>query len=346
MHPTRSVGVVALVVLGVFAVQKSVNGQPGEIVAEAGFNDQVGLHSDPSPGSPYSLGETVYERGEADGWAVGWTVSADGGCCGFGSQRARALPDETFEGDGALHIVRANGASQTWVHRRWSEPQSEIFRLQQRIRFVGGVEFTARPRLSGTENFLAGMGPNWNAVGGTFTVQDSRGVHDTGIPYSTDTWHDITLVIDSRNQVWEFWVDGERYEPEEPLTFRGNPAAIDTVDYISGEEVWIDEIRISSGADAPIVPSKFKRGDSNLDGRADLSDALHTLGVLFLGRGEFLCEDAADVSNDGEIGLNDAVGLVGYLFQGTLPPPPPFVECGDDSGDDEFGCDEFPPCVD
>ena len=39
---------------------------------------------------------------------------------------------------------------------------------------------------------------------------------------------------------------------------------------------------------------RFRRGDSNDDGAVDVSDAITTLGVLFLGDGEITCRDAAE----------------------------------------------------
>ena len=67
----------------------------------------------------------------------------------------------------------------------------------------------------------------------------------------------------------------------------------------------------------------FIRGDSNLDGQIDISDALFTLSVLFLGGKALGCKDAADTNDSGVIDLSDAVfGLV-YLFLGGRAPPSP-----------------------
>ena len=73
----------------------------------------------------------------------------------------------------------------------------------------------------------------------------------------------------------------------------------------------------------------FRRGDANGDGRADLSDALGIVQVLFLGDPSFDCEEAADVDDDGEVQLTDAIGLARFLFLGGPPPPAPGpFECG------------------
>ncbi len=71
-------------------------------------------------------------------------------------------------------------------------------------------------------------------------------------------------------------------------------------------------------------------GDSNLDGKVNISDVIHLLGLLFLGSPDSLpCGEggAADPSNraladwNGEAGvdLTDAVALLGWLFQGGPP---------------------------
>ncbi len=83
----------------------------------------------------------------------------------------------------------------------------------------------------------------------------------------------------------------------------------------------------------------FLRGDSNLDGQIDISDALFTLASLFLGGDAPGCEDAADTNDSGVIDLSDAVfGLV-YLFLGGRPPPAPGPALpGFDPTDDLLDC--------
>ncbi|MBI4602423.1 MAG: VCBS repeat-containing protein, partial [Planctomycetes bacterium] len=89
----------------------------------------------------------------------------------------------------------------------------------------------------------------------------------------------------------------------------------------------------------------FKRGDANLDGKLDLSDATYTLRFLFFGRPESLdCQDAADSNDDGALDISDPVRSLGFLFLGTVPLPPPFEECALDPSRDALGCAAFPGC--
>jgi hypothetical protein len=90
----------------------------------------------------------------------------------------------------------------------------------------------------------------------------------------------------------------------------------------------------------------FRRGDANADGRADISDAVHTLAYLFLGGLRPLCFDAADADDSGDLDITDAVRLLGYLYLGERSPPPPGPDaCGADPTEEipreDFGC-EYP----
>jgi hypothetical protein len=84
-----------------------------------------------------------------------------------------------------------------------------------------------------------------------------------------------------------------------------------------------------------VVGPTFRRGDTNGDGAVDLSDAIATLGFLFLGEGTATCLDALDVNDDGQVDLSDPIGVLGFLFQGAAAPPAPGPDaCGPDPTDD------------
>lgn len=86
---------------------------------------------------------------------------------------------------------------------------------------------------------------------------------------------------------------------------------------------------------------KFVRGDANLDGKPDLSDAVTILAYSYLG-GALGCLEAADVDDDSSIQITDPIALLGYLFQGERAPAPPFPGPGTDpDGEaDGLGCAE------
>ena len=85
--------------------------------------------------------------------------------------------------------------------------------------------------------------------------------------------------------------------------------------------------------------STFVRGDSNGDETVNLSDAVHTLGYLFLGSERPVCYDAADADDDGEITIGDPLFTLTVLFLGggkSIPPPYPVT--GEDPTVDKLGC--------
>lgn len=86
---------------------------------------------------------------------------------------------------------------------------------------------------------------------------------------------------------------------------------------------------------------EFFRGDANGDRCRDLSDPVHTLSFLFLGRSRSLCPDAADANDDGRLDISDSIFMLAYLFSGGPPPPyVPFIgpdACWFDETDDALG---------
>jgi hypothetical protein len=95
--------------------------------------------------------------------------------------------------------------------------------------------------------------------------------------------------------------------------------------------------------DLCVQPLKqFRRGDTNGDGKTDLSDAVRTLGFLFQGFGAPTCAQAADANGDTKIDIADAVFTLNFLFIGAAEPPPPFHDCGLDPESEHLGCASSP----
>lgn len=73
-----------------------------------------------------------------------------------------------------------------------------------------------------------------------------------------------------------------------------------------------------------LPPIPFIRGDSNNDGKVDISDAINTLNYLYSGRSDIECQNAGDANDDGRLDISDAIYTLNYLFQGKpleLPDP-------------------------
>ena len=92
--------------------------------------------------------------------------------------------------------------------------------------------------------------------------------------------------------------------------------------------------------------SPFRRGDVNADGTLDLSDAIFTLGYLFLGSPSSLsCGAAADANDDRSLDTSDAIYILGFLFLGGPPPAEPYEACGVDVTDSwVLSCAESAAC--
>ncbi len=109
------------------------------------------------------------------------------------------------------------------------------------------------------------------------------------------------------------------------------------------DDIVIGEASPGAGGRAIIIfgepaPGTFIRGDSNRDGKVQLSDAVYLLGFLFLGSEAPACLDAADSNDDGKLDLTDAVYVLGHLFLGGPAPPEPFSKAGADLTLDSLDC--------
>jgi hypothetical protein len=98
-------------------------------------------------------------------------------------------------------------------------------------------------------------------------------------------------------------------------------------------------------APEPEPGTQFRRGDSNDDGRLDLSDAIFTLRGLFITGEPPHCESASDANDDGDVDLADAIYTLRHLFGGTAAPPEPFTNCGLDPTPDASTCVRFTTCT-
>jgi hypothetical protein len=81
------------------------------------------------------------------------------------------------------------------------------------------------------------------------------------------------------------------------LTFEGGEGvdSISKVSVYASAKFATSTIGVFAGLETIIVDGDtFIRSDSNCDGKLDISDAINTLNVLFLGTGSICCEAASD----------------------------------------------------
>ncbi len=82
----------------------------------------------------------------------------------------------------------------------------------------------------------------------------------------------------------------------------------------------------------------FKRGDSNGNGKVDISDPINTLNFLFLGTGKLECKDAVDANDDNKTDISDAVYTLNFLFSNGGIIKPPYPDQGVDPTPDALTC--------
>ena len=85
-------------------------------------------------------------------------------------------------------------------------------------------------------------------------------------------------------------------------------------------------------------PEPFVRGDTNRDGRLDISDPVATLLYLFQGSEILTCEDHGDVDDNGILQLTDPVLALSFLFREGSSPAAPYPEPGLDPTADDYDC--------
>ncbi len=108
-----------------------------------------------------------------------------------------------------------------------------------------------------------------------------------------------------------------------------------------------DDEDSADGRGASLERLRFRRGDANDDGTVDISDAVTTLGFLFLGGEELACLDSGDANDDGTLDISDAIAALGVLFLGDGTMPAPGLDgCGTDPTDDELDCARSEACAD
>jgi hypothetical protein len=91
--------------------------------------------------------------------------------------------------------------------------------------------------------------------------------------------------------------------------------------------------------------SGFRRGDADISGVVELTDAVLIFNFLFSGGAPPMCDDSADANDDGSIDLSDGVTDLNWLFLGgPAPPAPGPLACGSDPTDDSLDCEVYASC--
>jgi hypothetical protein len=90
----------------------------------------------------------------------------------------------------------------------------------------------------------------------------------------------------------------------------------------------------------------FVRGQLGLSGFVETSDAHRILEYLFptdMPR-RLVCLDAADVDDNGQVDITDALWVLNFIHCLGRPPQAPFPQCGLDTTQDALSCERFEAC--
>ncbi len=127
----------------------------------------------------------------------------------------------------------------------------------------------------------------------------------------------------------------------------GNYLAIGLPHISNDGAIEIDYIAFKEGVHPPAATScqpggekDFIRGDVDLNGLYELTDAIIILGFLFQAADTPPCLDSLDTDDNGELDLTDVIRLLGFMFQPAPDPlPMPGKSCGPDpTKEDPLDC--------
>ena len=112
------------------------------------------------------------------------------------------------------------------------------------------------------------------------------------------------------------------------------------------------DVVVTDGVQTAVLPGAFRaqhrfvRGDVTGDGTIDLADPIALLSHLFVpGSATPTCLDAGDTNDNDQLGLEDGVLLLDYLFGGGPAPEAPFPTSGFDPTPLGPGCATAPAVV-
>jgi hypothetical protein len=86
------------------------------------------------------------------------------------------------------------------------------------------------------------------------------------------------------------------------------------------------------------LTAPFVRGDSNVDHKVNLADAIWIVNELLRHGPRSSCPRASDINADGLYDLADAMFLIEWMFLSGPVMPPPYPACGTALGPKELDC--------
>ncbi|MEM7231232.1 MAG: IPT/TIG domain-containing protein, partial [Planctomycetota bacterium] len=224
--------------------------------------------------------------------------------------------------DPAPRIVYSNSNHYDWTARiplLAGENEIEVFGFNFDGELVDTDSITVTNNPPFQKPVIASVSPTTVAIGETLTIVGSD-------------FHDgIKVIFSGLVEVTDLDFD----EDVDPTTIRcvipeGVVGTVVSVEVENSDGQRSDPVIISIRE----AGEEFVRGDTNLDGNVDISDAVATLNYLFLG-GSGECLDAMDTDDGGTVEITDGVIVLSFLFQGDDPPAAPYPNPGLDPTDSD-----------
>lgn len=224
------------------------------------------------------------------------------------------------QSDAKIHVLQAdaNFSTFTWSHSiKSANPGS-----------LEGLQFNFNKELIAAGGNLVRYNPDTGAVLGSFDAP-------------ADAWP-VSVTVDSQGRIYvSDYENGSGALAADIFRFTPDGSSFVTQ---NDSGLFGPFGNIISSTVLPGAPKYFIRGDSNCDGKTDISDSVWTLQYLFNGGRKPCCGDAADVNDDGKVDISDPISGLNYLFLGgaTPPAPGPTMPCGVDPTSDDI--EELLPC--
>lgn len=246
----------------VFSASTAGKATAATIYAQSGFNDQVGVNSDPTPNSPYTIGQSVAGQGTGEiGWSGTWFTQNGGATGGEGNALDKAT--SALEGDGGLEITPASLGS-TLVRRSLAAARTDHFVMACDVNAgsVGDLNVLMLKYnypLSSDVN-----GPWWRITGAVgsrhFEVFDGQSdntgsYENTGILQKPGEWQHVEMDINVPAQTFTFSVDGVTYNAPDSLGFWGPAAVLDQVVFFDSAAASVDSVVVRGVPEPGIVGS-------------------------------------------------------------------------------------------
>jgi hypothetical protein len=215
----------------------------GGALATSGFNDQLGINSDPTPNSPFQIGVTVNNQGAGEpGWDTPWVRLG-----GF-DDRAPVSSEFVHEGDAAVKLF-ADNVFGTAFERPWAN-------IVPQVRIDAFVLVRPSAAMRGHATFTTNGGEIINRTAAFWEIESSGFIRvfnkatgqfeQTGFSTLPNAWNKYSLILNAATQSWHFAFNDQPFRANNPLPFVNPTLFVDRVNMQAAGTLtsYVDSITI------------------------------------------------------------------------------------------------------